>query len=159
MEKSCIFCSNVFISNDKRKKFCNNSCSAKYNNPKKKKIKHCIYCNNVLKTGNKYCSNACQGLHIIDTSIKSGNFSSKTAKKYLILKNNCCSICKILPIWNNKNLIFILDHINGNPYDNSLSNLRLVCPNCDSQLDTYKNKNKGNGRHNRKIRYKNKVSY
>ena len=30
--------------------------------------------------------------------------------------------------------------------DNVRSNLRLICPNCDSQLDTYKSKNKNGAR-------------
>jgi hypothetical protein len=74
-------------------------------------------------------------------------------------QNNCCSICFMLPVWNNKELRFILDHIDGNSENNKRENLRLVCPNCDSQLDTYKSKNKGNGRHNRRIRYANGQSY
>ena len=41
----------------------------------------------------------------------------------------------------------------GNSSNNMRDNLRLVCPNCDSQLDTYKSKNKGNGRINRRKRY------
>ena len=40
--------------------------------------------------------------------------------------------------WNGKPLVFILDHISHN----ERSNLRCICPNCDSQLDTYKSKNK-----------------
>ncbi len=34
-----------------------------------------------------------------------------------------------------------LDHINGNKHDNSLENLRLLCPNCHAQTPTYKIKN------------------
>ena len=48
--------------------------------------------------------------------------------------------------WNNKPLVFILDHIDGNADNNYRNNLRLVCPNCDSQLDTYKSKNKNSAR-------------
>ena len=44
--------------------------------------------------------------------------------------------------WNNKELHFILDHIDGDATNNTRNNLRLICPNCDSQLDTYKSKNK-----------------
>lgn len=51
-----------------------------------------------------------------------------------------CSICGINE-WNNKPLTLRLDHINGHNTDDRLENLRWVCPNCDSQLDTYCGKN------------------
>lgn len=53
-----------------------------------------------------------------------------------------CSICGIEPIWQGKPMPLILDHINGVNNDNRLENLRFVCSNCDSQLDTYKSKNR-----------------
>lgn len=49
-------------------------------------------------------------------------------------------------------IVFILDHIDGNPFNNRRLNLRLICPNCDSQLDTFKSKNKGGGRYYRRQR-------
>lgn len=52
-----------------------------------------------------------------------------------------CAICGIPNIWNGKALVFVLDHIDGHANNNNRDNLRLVCPNCDSQLDTYKSKN------------------
>jgi HNH endonuclease len=45
--------------------------------------------------------------------------------------------------WNGQTLPLILDHVNGNRKDNSPENLRLLCPNCDSQLPTRGGKNKG----------------
>jgi len=46
-------------------------------------------------------------------------------------------------IWNGKELTLILDHIHGNNSDNRARSLRLLCPNCDSQLPTRGGANKG----------------
>lgn len=53
-----------------------------------------------------------------------------------------CQICGIGPEWHGKSMPLILDHINGVNNDNRLDNLRFVCSNCDSQLDTYKSRNR-----------------
>ena len=53
-----------------------------------------------------------------------------------------CAICGNEGEWNNKPLTLTLDHINGDNSDNRLENLRFICPNCDSQQDTYAGKNK-----------------
>lgn len=58
-----------------------------------------------------------------------------------------CSICGQEPFWNGKELIMILDHINGYNHDNRLENLRWVCPNCNYQLDTTNGKNVNHGEH------------
>ncbi len=63
-------------------------------------------------------------------------------KRNHLLKDDCCAICNMKPIWNNKELIFRLDHIDGNNNNNVLENLRWICPNCDSQLPTYGARNK-----------------
>lgn len=47
-----------------------------------------------------------------------------------------CSICKLPPLWQNKELTLILDHKDGNNHNNKLENLRWVCPNCNQQLET-----------------------
>jgi hypothetical protein len=49
---------------------------------------------------------------------------------------NQCAICNISS-WQDKPLSLHLDHINGDHHDNNLENLRLLCPNCHSQTDTY----------------------
>ncbi len=60
-------------------------------------------------------------------------------KKLLIEK---CYVCDCEPIWHGKKLVLILDHINGKNDDNRLENLRLLCPNCNSQQDTFCGRNK-----------------
>lgn len=52
-----------------------------------------------------------------------------------------CSVCSISD-WLGKPLSLQLDHINGIRTDNRIENLRLVCPNCHSQSETYAGKNK-----------------
>lgn len=58
------------------------------------------------------------------------------------LLKNVCSICLCRPVHNNKPLTLQLDHINGVNNDNRLNNLRLLCPNCHSQTETFGGKNK-----------------
>lgn len=44
------------------------------------------------------------------------------------------------PYWAEKPLVMHLDHINGVRSDNRLENLRILCPNCHSQTETYSGK-------------------
>ncbi len=60
---------------------------------------------------------------------------------------NVCAICACPPVWQESPLVLRLDHINGDKTDNSLSNLRLVCPNCDSQLPTFSGRNRTTVKH------------
>jgi hypothetical protein len=53
-----------------------------------------------------------------------------------------CNECGIKE-WNNKSISLQLDHIDGNNHNHVLNNLRLLCPNCHSQTDTWCGKNNG----------------
>jgi len=67
---------------------------------------------------------------------------------YKILVNrfgDVCSVCGISE-WNDKPIRLWVDHFDGDASNNDPSNLRLICPNCDSQSDTFGAKNMGNGR-------------
>jgi hypothetical protein len=68
-------------------------------------------------------------------------YPSATLRKRLVsagLLRNECSECGAPPIWRNKPLTLQLDHINGDPFDNRLLNLRILCPNCHAQTETFK---------------------
>ena len=57
-----------------------------------------------------------------------------------------CSLCGLGPEWRGEKLSLALDHISGVRSDNRIENLRLLCPNCHSQTDTFCGRNiKGNG--------------
>ena len=73
--------------------------------------------------------------------------------RYLIKTfGNQCSICKCKE-WQGKPIVLIVDHIDGNKYNNTIENFRLVCSNCDSQLDTFCNKKRIHQGKRKNIKY------
>ena len=116
-----------------------------------------------------YCSNACQAsarrdigtARWLDTGEawidgRRGHY----VRQYLAdAQSGCCAICGGASTWMDLPLALVLDHVDGNPTNNRRQNLRLVCPNCDSQLPTYKSRNRGNGRHLRRRRYADGQTY
>jgi hypothetical protein len=51
-----------------------------------------------------------------------------------------CSGCGLGPEWNGKKLQLVVDHENGDWRDCRRENLRLLCPNCHSQTETFNNR-------------------
>lgn len=70
-----------------------------------------------------------------------------------------CALCGCSTTWQGRELRLVLDHVDGDSSNNRRENLRLVCPNCDSQLPTFKARNRGRGRAWRRQRYAEGKSY
>jgi DNA-directed RNA polymerase subunit RPC12/RpoP len=106
---------------------------------------------------NIYCSNTCQkewqSKERLRLWLEEGKDWKiqipKWVKKYIASQRGySCEVCGITE-HNNKPIILECDHIDSNPTNNDLENLRLICPNCHSQTDSFKGKNRGNGRQDR----------
>ena len=66
--------------------------------------------------------------------------SNLTIKKSLIARDGHeCSKCHLTE-WLGLPIPLELDHIDGNRFDHSPSNLRILCPNCHAQTPTWKRK-------------------
>lgn len=155
--------------------YCSLSCSNK-DRPRKNEVKYninpklCKVCSSAIpyskRWSNIFCSSSCAAtfnnrIHSkrikqpkpakIDHSLEkflAGELKWRNTIRKVLIKTsgNVCQICQLLGLWCNKSITLVVDHKNGNPSDNSPSNLRLLCPNCNSQTPTFSGRNKGNGR-------------
>lgn len=171
--KFCLYCNEKleYQTDIIRKKFCNHSCAASYNNPrsikkKEKTNKISLYCLNcgtqLINAQKKYCSQICQHEYNYKQNIslwKDGKISgmsgygvSKWLRRYLFEKySNQCSRCGWHEVNPTTGLIPLeVEHIDGNHENNSEENLTLLCPNCHSLTPTFRSLNKGNGRKERR---------
>lgn len=143
-------------------KFCNKSCSASYNNVARCVDRFCLMCSSTLPRGRreaKYCNQVCQQDYQRNYRVKNGTAGHSATKTYIEKeRGKICSCCG-LTSWLGSPITLELEHINGDSDNHSLDNVCLLCPNCHSQTPTYKAKNKGNGRHLRRKRYKEGKSY
>ena len=122
-------------------------------------MKHstCLYCQTDFSYSPHqrrgfYCSNDCSGKH--KSELHKQNWlegkllrvERATLRKYLTEERGYkCEVCEISE-WQGKPLTLQVDHIDGNPADDSPNNLRLICPNCHSQTPSFGGANKGSGR-------------
>ena len=105
----------------------------------------------------KFCSKNCELLFkkseiaiIAKKNLELGVLKDETARRaFRKIAEHACSICG-LSMWNNEPIPLVVDHIDGDHSNNFITNLRMICCNCDALLPTYKAKNKGNGRSERR---------
>lgn len=182
----CGFCQTNLTYENKKNKFCSSSCAASFNNlARTKKIRLgyptnekkdtrvpvswlCLNCSTVHSTVawriHKYCSLKCQHDYQYKTKVDAWLINNVkpgfgVIKRYLSETFGYkCAECGISN-YNNKPLTLEIEHKDGNSENYMLNNLCFLCPNCHSQTSTYKAKNKGNGRHARRQRYKEGKSY
>jgi hypothetical protein len=79
-----------------------------------------------------------------ETFIADSLTTRAVVRKKLISRNLIpyqCQECGCDNQWKGKKLSLVLDHINGISNDHRLDNLRFLCPNCNSQTDTFCGRN------------------
>lgn len=134
-------------------------------------MKRCRCCDAELAGRHQrlYCSSACQQryrqLQLTSHRLATGEGEPRGERSnYIRLflseeQRSRCAICGLTAEWQGAPLAFVLDHVDGDASHNRRENLRLICPNCDSQLPTYKSRNRGRGRAWRTLRRANGKSY
>ena len=131
----------------------------------------CLGCGAALTKRHQkvFCSNRCQRAmerrrnveRWLETGIaQTGSGIGHYVRAHLLEEQgHACALCGCSDTWRGAELRFVLDHVDGDSTNNRRENLRLVCPNCDSQLPTFKARNRGNGRAWRRQRYAEGKSY
>lgn len=95
----------------------------------------------------KGCAGAAPSTQLPLVEILAGlhpTYGTTRLKKRLLKEGlipNQCEVCNLPPFWNGRALVLQLDHLNGDSTDHRRLNLRLVCPNCHSQTDSFAGKN------------------
>jgi len=128
------------------------------------KTYECICCGKVVKWGhskrNRFCGFTCQQTYnyqervnqLLTGTLTWGLKNPGWVKRYLKeTRGEHCEVCKLTE-WLGKPITLELDHTDGDPDNNHIENLRLICPLCHSYTHSFKGRNRGKGR---KMRYKN----
>ena len=178
----CFVCKKALPYEKRHNKFCSHSCSASLGNlgvqrffgkPKQEtdsktavrciSCKICLFCGEKLDTrrGQRiYCGTRCHAdhkRHLRRSTIRTaGRLVSCSKDKWYLeeTRGRKCEICGVTE-WQDKPVPLVLDHKDGNSDNNLLTNVRLICHNCDALTDTYCGKNKGNGRWTKRGKYRN----
>lgn len=155
--KRCEHCDLEFLAVGPRKenRFCSHSCSAKFNNPRKKTKRPVHTCHGCgeLTHNNKFCTQGCEQKtnrqskveQWLDGSNVSDGVLKWTVRKYLFAtQNSKCIKCG----WSERNqqtnnVPLELNHIDGDHTNNTVINIELICPNCHSLTSNFRALNRG----------------
>lgn len=165
----CRKCLKIIPYKKRKNKYCNQSCSALFNNYLRSQIYTCSICSKKYKKANKkqkVCSSSCW-LIVCKNNLKdeyakfktdpkfgtlaNGNLKTHIRDKLINERGNKCEKCKwaeINPVTNK--IPLQINHINGKPYDHRIDNLEVLCPNCHSLTPNFGSLNRGNGRKDRR---------
>jgi predicted RNA-binding Zn-ribbon protein involved in translation (DUF1610 family) len=167
--KICQVCKIAIPYEKRTNKYCTRTCAISIiNSQSTRKInnKLCLNCNSVIKDPNpklKHCSIDCHNISknsLTLQMITDGVCNANRLKKYILkLYGNKCMDPECRWKQDERPINVELDHIDGNSENNTLDNVRLLCPNCHSLTSTYKSRNNGNGRARRRQRYRDGKSY
>jgi hypothetical protein len=155
--KRCLFCGKGLPYHKSAGKFCDKTCSAKYNNrlpTRHKEPKLCVNCGKpVAERHNKYCSD-CIAKHVYNRPKSFGDAKDHVARKRILLetRGHRCERCGLAE-WLGQPIPLEVHHVDGDSDNNTEQNLQLLCPNCHAFTDNYKGANKGkNGERQRRRR-------
>jgi len=84
------------------------------------------------------------GIPLEPLLVRGSHTHRSVVRRKLILEGKIkyeCAECGMRPAWQRKPLSLVLDHINGIKNDHRRENLRFLCPNCNSQTDTFSGRN------------------
>jgi len=126
---------------------------------KKDQIHHCLNCGTHIPFkgytySHKYCDNQCQAEHRAKQAFEkhrpkweAGEDIGRPRQRQFLTEERGyrCEVCGISD-WQGRSITLQVDHIDGHHENNHKENLRLICPNCHSQTDTFAGANRGNGR-------------
>lgn len=174
-KKFCLNCGKEIINGDSRKKFCNSSCAASYNNlgiarnykggKRKDEKSYCLNCGKEIKRG-KFCNNTCRAEYNAKQYIErwkrgeedglSGKYQIITAvKNYIFEKNeNKCEVCGKSYVNPYTGLsVLQIHHKDGDCTNNREENLQLLCPTHHAMTENFGRRNSSATRKDSRKRY------